>query len=176
MSFKIEPAYVVYNELIQKIMFASLEEKNKWFFSDGAFTPENIITPTLNNWINEEFAFLDNNEIVAFISARWVRPLDVIHSVRLIVFNEKKFRILVKGVFWFFDYLFTKRGCNAVNWVVALKNIHAYTIYEKFITNYFGHRIGIKHYGQKSYSGEISDIILYEVTKEEYLLWKKNEI
>lgn len=31
-----------------------------------------------------------------------------------------------------------------------------------------GHRVGKRHYGQKNYAGEISDVILYEITKEEY--------
>lgn len=34
-----------------------------------------------------------------------------------------------------------------------------------------GHKIGKRHFGQKSYSGIVSDIYLYEITKDEYFEW-----
>lgn len=99
--------------------------------------------------------------------------MDIIAGFRFILFEKDKTIILGKAFFEYLDYLFVKRGCNAFNWIVAEKNEHAYRLYEKFTKNYMGHKIGKRHFGQKSYSGIVSDIYLYEITKDEYFEWKK---
>ena len=78
-----------------------------------------------------------------------------------------------KAVFQFLDYLFIARGAKAINWIVAEKNYKARNTYEKFIKKYFGHIIGKRHFGQKAYDGELSDILLFEVLQTEYFAWKK---
>lgn len=40
MSYSIEPAYTVYNELCRLILKAGTDPINKWFFYDGSFIPE----------------------------------------------------------------------------------------------------------------------------------------
>ena len=172
----LEPAYTVYPGLIRKLTLAGMNPKYQWFFSDGAFTPESIVSPTINSWSSEDFVVIDDNGIIAFFSAKWVRPLDILNSLRIILFDENKSIIATNAFFEYLDYIFKARGCNALNWIVAEKNEHAYKLYERFIKKYCGHRVGKRHYGQKSYTGEISDVILYEITKEEYFDWKKNEI
>ncbi|MDR2941991.1 MAG: hypothetical protein LBV17_05330 [Treponema sp.] len=47
--------------------------------------------------------------------------------------------------------------------------------YDRFINNYCGHRVGIRHHAQKSYTGKTSDSCLYEITREEYFNWKQRE-
>ena len=68
--------------------------------------------------------------------------------------------------------LSVSRGANSIQWIVAEKNIHACLLYEKFVKKYCGHKIGIRHYGQMAYDGEVSNVFLYELTKEEYFDWK----
>ena len=101
--------------------------------------------------------------------------LDIISGFRFILFDKEKSRTGVKAFFEYLDYLFIKRGCNAFNWIVAEKNIHAYNLYEKFIKKYMGHKIGKRHFGQKSYAGIVSDVYLYEITKDEYFEWKNKQ-
>lgn len=173
MSYKLEPAQSVYPGLIRKLTIAGMDSRYQWFFSDGAFTPDEIVLPNINSWRSEDFVVLDDNGIIAFFTAKWVRPLDILNSLRIILFDEDKRIIATKAFFEYLDYLFSKRGCNALNWIVAEKNKHAYNLYEKFVENYCGHKVGKRHYGQKSYIGEISNVILYELTKEEYFEWKK---
>lgn len=172
MSYKLEPASSVYPGLIRKLTLAGMNSKNQWFFSDGAFTPETIVSSTVNTWASEDFVVLDDNGIIAFFSAKWLRPLDILNSLRIILFDESKSIVAAKAFFEYLDYIFYARGCNALNWIVAEKNEHAYKLYEKFINKYMGHRVGKRHCGQKSYTGIISDVILYEITKEEYFEWK----
>ena len=175
-DYKIEPAFTVYTGLIRKLTIAGMNPKYQWFFSDGAFTPETIVTPSENSWTSEDFVVIDDNGIIAFFSAKWIRPLDILTNLRIILFDENKTIAATKAFFEYLDYLFIARGCKALNWIVAVKNEHAYKLYEKFINKYCGHRVGKRHYGQKSYTGDISDVILYEITNEEYFLWKQNEI
>jgi hypothetical protein len=78
----------------------------------------------------------------------------------------------VKAFFAYLDYLFVNRGCRAFNWTAAFQNEYAVKQYERFIKGYCGHKVGIRHYAQKSYTGKISDIILYELVREEYFDWK----
>lgn len=171
-KYRLEPAYTVYLGLIRKMTLAGMNPKNQWFFSDGSFTPETIVMQSENSWVSEDFVVLDDTGIIAFFSCRWVRPLDIINNLRIILFDESKKLIATKAFFEYLDYLFISRGCKALNWIVAEKNEHAYNLYEKFIKKYCGHKVGKRHYGQKSYTGEISDVILYEITKEEYFIWK----
>jgi hypothetical protein len=56
---------------------------------------------------------------------------------------------------------------------VAIQNNHALEQYERFIKECCGHKVGIRSHAQKSYTGKISDINLYELTCEEYVVWKR---
>lgn len=172
MSYKLEPAFAVAPGLTRKLVLAGMKEENQWFFSDGAFSENGIIEHQPNTWNNENFVVLDDDGIIAFFCATWNRPLDIISGFRLILFDKKKGNTVTKAFFEYLDYLFTKRGCNAFNWTVAEKNEHAYKLYEKFINKYMGHKVGKRFFGQKSYTGIISDIYLYEITKDEYFQWK----
>ena len=176
-KYKLESASSVYPGLVRKLAIAGMDPRNQWFFSDVGFFPDGIVSSKVNTVSNEEFVVLSDDGIIAYITGKWARPLKTIISVRVILFDERKSIILGKALFEYLEYLFIARGCNAMTWIVAEKNIHAYKIYEKFIKRYMGHRVGMKHYGQMSYSGEISNTIIYEITREEYFRWKeKNEV
>ena len=170
MSYKLEPAFAVATGLSRKLVLAGMREENQWFFSDGAFTENGIIEYHPNTWSNENFVVLDDEGIIACFCATWSRPLDIITGFRLILFEKEKANIMAKAFFEYLDYLFTKRG-----WIVAEKNVHAYKLYEKFVKKYMGHKIGKRHFGQKSYCGVVSDVYLYEITKDEYFEWKKEK-
>lgn len=174
-TYRIEPAFTVAPGLSRKLVLAGKDIEKQWFFSDGALTENGIIDHQPNTWLNENFVVLDDNGIIAYFCATWSRPLDIISGFRLILFEKEKSTIMVKAFFEYLDYLFVNRGCNAFNWIVAEKNEHAYKIYEKFINKYMGHKIGKRHFGQKSYSGIVSDIYLYEITKDEYFDWKNTK-
>ena len=175
MSYSIEPAYLAQNELIRLIMKASMNPINKWFFGDGCFSADSDIERSPNTWRHENFIIVSENEIVAYIEASWSKPLNIINNFRLIYFNKQKRFVTAKAIFEYFDYLFVIRGCKAINWFVAEKNYHAHRIYDKFIRDYYGHEVGVRHSGQMAYDGEVSDVILYEITREEYFVWKENK-
>lgn len=111
-------------------------------------------------------------KIIAYFEGSWNKQLNTINGCRLIMFDKTKGNIVAKAIFQYLDYLFIARGCNSYSWIVAEKNEHAKKIYDKFIKKYFGHIIGYRHYGQKAYDGEISNVFLYEITKEEFFEWK----
>lgn len=172
MCYRLEPAQSVYPGLIRKLTIAGMNPKNQWFFSDGAFTASDIISSSTNTWISEDFVVINEEKIIAFFSAKWIRPLDILTSLRIIILEEKKSVFVVKAFLEYLDYIFCARGCEVLNWTVAEKNTKAYTLYEKFISHFCGHKVGLRHHAQKSYTGEISDVILYELTREEYFNWK----
>lgn len=176
MAYSIEPAYLVQNELTRLIIKAGTDPVNKWFFTDGAFSPDSQLERTPNTWMHENFVVIENKEILAYMEAYWSKPLNIISSFRLIFFNKTKTFIITKAIFQYFEYLFISRGCKVINWTVAEKNYHAHRLYEKFIKNYFGHYAGKRHNAQMAYNGEISDIYLYEITLEEYIEWKNKRI
>lgn len=172
MKYTIEPAYLVRNELIRLILKAGNDPINKWFFTDGAFSPDSQLEHTPNTWQHENFVVIANNQILAYFEAFWSKPLDIISSFRIIFFEKDKTVCIGRAIFEYFEYLFVIRGCKALNWIVAEKNYHAHRVYEKLIKKYFGHRVGVRHHGQMAYNGDVSDVILYEITQEEYLEWK----
>ncbi len=56
MSYSIEPACLVRDELIRKIILASTSIENQWFFSNGAFNANLYISQSIDTWNHEEFA------------------------------------------------------------------------------------------------------------------------
>ena len=176
--YSIEPAYIVRDQLIRVLMKASTDPENKWFFTDGAFVAENQIERLPNTWNSENFVVVAGAEIIAYFESIWNKPLNIISSLRLLLIDKTQKVTFTKAVFQFLDYLFIARGAKAINWIVAEKNYKARNTYEKFIKKYFGHIIGKRHFGQKAYDGELSDILLFEVLQTEYFAWKnanKNE-
>ena len=139
MSYSIEPSYIVSAELTRQLVKAGTDPVNQWFFSDGAFTPEAMIETTPNTWLHENFVVISGQEIVAYFEGIWNRPLDIISSFRLIVFSKTKSYTAACAFFQYLDYIFSARGCNAFNWIVAEKNHHAYRVYEKLLRDYCGH-------------------------------------
>lgn len=176
MAYKLEPAFVVAPGLTRKLVIAGMNLENQWFFTNGCFNSESfLVEQQPNTWLTENFVILDEECIVAYFYAIWNKPLNVITSFRLILFEKKKAFIMGKAFFEYLDYLFVNRGCKVFNWSVAEKNIYAFRLYEKFINKYMGHKIGKKTRGQMSYTGEISDVYLYEITDREYFIWKETK-
>lgn len=89
-GYSIEPAFTVYPGLIRKLTLIGMDPEFQWFFSDGAFIPDNFIHSNTNSWTDEEFVVIADNEIIAFFSSKWVRPLDIINSLRIILFDKSK--------------------------------------------------------------------------------------
>lgn len=172
MAYSIEPAFTVANELARQLIKAGTDPVNQWFFSDGAFSADSLLERFPNTKLHENFVVISDGKIVSYMTCKWNRPLDIITSFRFIVFDKHKACTAARAIFQYLDYLFVIRGCNALNWIVAEQNYHAFRIYEKTIAHYFGHRVGKRHHGQKSYTGIISDVYLYEITREEYFCWK----
>ncbi|MCR4736289.1 MAG: hypothetical protein K5829_14935 [Treponema sp.] len=172
MTYSLEPAYLVQSELTRLIMKAGNSTENKWFFADGCFSADAEMERSPNTWQHENFAVIADREIIAYFEGVWSKPLNIISNFRTIVFNKNKGFIACQALFDYFDYLFNTRGCRAFNWFVAEKNNYAHRLYDKFISRYFGHIAGTRHCGQMAYNGEVSDIILYEITSEEYFAWK----
>ena len=174
MNYSIEPAFSVKSELTRLIIKAGTEIENKWFFTDGAFTLDTRFEA--NTWLNENFVVIYEKKIIAYFEAPWSKPLNIINGFRFILFDKTKSYVATRAFFEYLDYLFVTRGVKSIFWIVAEKNIHAYKLYEKFVQKYCGHQIGKKHYGQMGYDGEISDVYMYELTKEEYFIWKTKDI
>lgn len=173
MNYTIEPAYLYQNELTRLLMNASFSPENRWFFADGCFSADAEIERSPNTWLHENFVVIHRDEIIAYFDANWSKPLTIISNFRMIIFNRRKGFVVAKAIFDYFDYVFVSRGCKAFNWFVAEKNTHAKRVYEKFTSHYFGKVVGKRHHGQMAYNGEISDIILYEVTADDYFMWKQ---
>lgn len=114
----------------------------------------------------------EKQEIIAYFEGQWLRPMDIITGFRAIHFGKKYSGMAVRSFFAYLDYLFVNRGCMVFNWTVAHLNKYAMKQYDRFVRDYCGHFVGVRHYAQKSYTGKISDINLYEITGEEYFDWK----
>ena len=167
--YSIEPAYLVYNELVNKLMEASRRKENQWFFTSAAFSPESCLDLTADTGKHENFVVIERKEIIAYFTACWDKALNVLDGFSIIFFNENKSLVATKALFQYLDYVFIVRGCNVLSWLVAEKNEKALNIYRRFVKHYCGREIGKKTRGQKGYSGEISDIIFFEITKEQYI-------
>jgi hypothetical protein len=174
MTFTLEPAAPFAQQLNLLIMKATFDVANEWFFFDGAHSAASSLEQGMSNtWLHESFvAANEKHEIFAYFEGQWMRPMDIITGFRTIHFGVQYSHMWTKAIFAYFDYLFVNRGCMAFNWSVAHQNKHAMEQYERFVRDYCGHKVGIRHYAQKSYTGKISDITLYEMTSEEYFDWK----
>jgi len=173
--FTLEPAVAYAPQLNTAIMNATLDTENEWFFYDGAHNGGNFLEINMSNtWLHENMIAKNNKqEIFAYFEGQWLRPMDIITGFRMIHFGKNNSVMIVKALFCYLEYLFVNRGCHAFNWMVALQNESALKQYERFIQDYCGHKVGTRHYAQKSYTGKISDINLYEITRFEYFEWKE---
>ncbi len=173
MTYSLEPAAYVKQELTRLIVKAGTERENKWFFTDGAFTADLQLESSVDTRSHENFVVICDRKIVAYFEAPWNKDLNIINGFRFILFDKTKTILATRAFFQYLDYLFVTRGANSFFWIVAEKNLHAYRLYEHFVNKYCGHKIGMKHYGQMGYDGEISDVYMYEITKDEYFRWKE---
>ena len=174
MTFTLEPAAAFAPQLNYLIMKATGDIANEWFFYDGAHNGSNALEQAMSNtWLYENAVALNSEqELFAYFEGQWARPMDIITGFRMIHFGGSRPLLMARAFFAYLDYVFVNRGCKAFNWMVALQNKAALDQYERFVQNYCGHRVGTRHHAQKSYTGKISDINLYEVTAEEYFEWK----
>lgn len=176
MSYSIEPSFLFCNELTRLIVKAGTKVENQWFFVDGAFSSTVAVeSKGFDSWNRENFVVVCEKKIIAYFEGVWERPLDIIMGVRVILFEKEYSLTMGRALLDYLNYLFVDRGCMVFNWSVAIKNKRAYEIYEKFTKRHCGHRVGIRSHAQKGYSGEISDIVLYEITREEFFHWKNKE-
>jgi len=173
MQFEFIPASFILDRLLEKISSVSLNLENDWFFYTGAFEAPVGTEAGINTWLHENFVITCDGEIIGYFEGHWDRSRDVIMGRRCINLSKNKSIIFVHSVFKYFDYLFECRGCMALNWCVALQNRHATLQYDRLVENYCGQRIGITHDSQRSFTGQISDCILYEITRDEYFEWKQ---
>ena len=144
MSYSIEPAFTVSRELSRQLVKASTKSENQWFFPEGGFSSRNTLDQTCDMWLHENFVVINDSEIIAYFEGEWARPLNNIYNFRLILFNQKKAVSACNAFFQYLNYLFVSRGCDVFNWSVAIKNEHAYTLYEKFIKRNCGHKVGVR--------------------------------
>jgi len=175
LTFTLEPAASYAQQLNYLIMKATLDVANEWFFYDGAHNGAHALELNMSNtWLYENMVAISGDQkLFAYFEGQWTRPMDIINGFRMIHFGGKYPLLFAKAFFSYLDYLFVNRGCQAFNWMVALQNVYALDQYERFIKNYCGHKVGVRHYAQKSYTGKISDINLYEITAREYYEWKE---
>ena len=93
MDLELVPAAYVAHDLGKKIMTATFDIENEWFFFDGAFNFATNIQTSVNTWLNENFVATYNDEIIAYFEGVWVRPLDIINGFRTINFNKQYSRL-----------------------------------------------------------------------------------
>jgi len=89
MGIELIPAAYVAQDLSRKIMAATLDVENEWFFYDGAFNFTANIETSVNTWLHENFVAVYNGEIFAYFEGIWTRPLDIISGFRTINFKKK---------------------------------------------------------------------------------------
>jgi hypothetical protein len=174
MAFSLEAAAPFAQQLNLLLMKATFDPMNEWFFFDGAHSGGNFLEQGMSNtWLHENFVVVnEKQEIPAYFEGQWSRPMDIITGFRAIHFGKEYSGTVTRLFFAYLDYLFVNRGCMAFNWTVAHLNKYAMNQYDRFVRDYCGHFVGVRHHAQKSYTGKISDINLYEITGEEYFLWK----
>ena len=174
MAYSIEPSYVLADGICKELANASTKINNKWYFSGTGFNASNI-DRNGDFSATENFAIVSDKKIIAYIESRWLRSLKVLVDFNIILFDDSKKISFVDAVLSYFEYVFISRGCDVITFDVADKNVPLVNLCSKFSSKYFGHKCGIKTRNIKSINDEVSNAILYEITKEEYLEWKKTK-
>ena len=168
----LDNSYKYYNDLARLLLKCSTDLKNQWFFTDGTFNMEIELERAPNTWLHENFIVGDGNKIIGYFTANWRRPLDIIENLRIISFSDDNPLYIAKAFMEYLDYLFMNRGCKSVNWIVPMNDVYLSRISNKFIKRKCGNLTGIKTSYTISYSGEVSDAMLFELSLEQYMLGK----
>lgn len=168
MAISLQPAYLFWPRLARLLFKASVQPENKWFFIESGFNVQTL--DKIGNFsISENFVVVDDDKIVAYIEGFWKHSLRVIEHFRFISFDNSYSMNFMSIFFDYIDYLFQIRGCDVFNWSVAKANIHALKLYKTITKCCGGRQIGQYTRILKSYDGEVSDSILFEMTREDYL-------
>ena len=168
MALSLQPAYLFWPKLARLLFKASVNLENKWFFIESGFNLQSL--DRIGNFsLSENFVVMDDDKIVAYIEGFWKSSLKVLEHFRFILFDKSYSMNFMSILFKYIDYLFLTRGCDVFNWSVAKKNVHALKLYNTITKCCGGRQIGQYTRILRSYDGEISDSILFELTKEDYL-------
>ena len=168
MALSLQPAYLFWQKLARLLFKASVDLENKWFFIESGFNIQSL--DRIGNFsLAENFVVMDDEKIIAYIEGFWKPSLKVMEHFRFILFEKSYSMNFMSILFKYLDYLFLTRGCDVFNWSVAKQNTHALKLYNTITKCCGGKQIGQYTRILKSYDGEVSDSILFELTKEDYL-------
>ncbi|MBQ3641824.1 hypothetical protein II906_07885 [bacterium] len=174
MSLSLQPAYLFWTKLSRLLVKASVEPENKWFFIESGFNVQSL--DRIGNFsISENFVVMDDDRIVAYIEGFWKPSLRVLEHFRFILFDKSYSMNFMSILFDYINYLFQIRGCDVFNWSVAKENLHALKLYKMITKCCGGRQVGQYTRILKSYDGQISDSILFEMTKEDYQKYYNKE-
>ena len=160
----LEPAILYKDRLKEKFAKEITKPKNKYANFGDYYSYELEIDT--NEWDRlQRVSVNSKGDIVGYLKAEIDRNSLNISGMHIINFDQKNI-IFSKDLKRFFDLIF-ERGINKINFGVIVGN-PAEKMYDKFISKYNGRIVGIKTKEIKLIDGELYDLKLYEIMREDY--------
>ena len=167
----------LYEEEIRRKMWEVwYDEKYQYYFGDsrrGDFQ----IQEDSNGYVNHAFAVLDvNNALIGVISysidvtakvAKWFGAINFSDTTaNKLTFSKALYQVITE--------CFTKFGCEVVEWQVIQGN-PVEKGYDRVCTRVGGKIAGILHRRALDLQGNIHDVKIYEILREDFLNWYNNK-
>lgn len=161
----LKPAILYADVLKTKLRETWFVDKYKYYNFASYFSDTDVAT---DNWQYQQFVSVDkDNNVLGYISYQIGRQANFVDEFGIIAFVDnsitfgKDLHQAILDIFFKFNY-------NKISFQVVIGNpIERY--YDKFVENYDGRIVGIKHDECKLYDGNLYDIKLYEVMRCEFV-------
>ena len=161
----LKPAQLYKEELIPEFERTWYDDEYKYYMNDCYFQDLEILSDTVNL---HQFVSVDSNEeIVGYIAYEIDRATDNVSNLCAINMKHNMF-VFGMDLIQAIDDIFVKFNFSKIEFVVVVGN-PAESMYDRFVRMCKGRIAGIYKKHVKLMDGQIYDVKMYEVMKENYL-------
>lgn len=148
--------------LFSEIVF---DEQYKYFSTDSY---RDRYKASESTWNRHEFVSIDSKGVVGYFSYSIDRDTYSAGSLQVINFRKDSNLVFAKDLRTFLKDIFEKFKFNKLKYSVVIGNPIEKS-YDRFTEKYGGRIIGVSKKEAKLFDGELYDMKLYEILREEYL-------
>ena len=149
-----------------RLKFADITYDLEYQFYIGSYSDEYI--PSNSNWNMFEFASINNNgNVIGYIKYCIDRNSNYAYGLHIVNFSDNKItfgRDVVQAI----DDIFIKYKFRKLEYAVYIGNPIENT-YDRLTKRYGGRIVGIKMKNNKLLDGNIYDLKMYELFREDYI-------
>lgn len=155
----------LYEEEIKRNMWNVWYDENFQYYFGNRYRNDFKLSNDAGSY---DFAVIDeSNNLIGYIGYYFDIDTNVISHFGAINFSDNKL-LFGKAMFQVIEDCFLRYGANVLEWCVVCGNPIEKT-YDKLSQKYGGRIVGIKKNRSKTLDGELRDMKIYEILREDFI-------